>query len=150
MTRRHTAILGLVILVGSAAAYAYDVSVVTDEERLEEFVDDVTGSMERGRITVAQERWMDLGRQPFDVSAMGRSLSYGEGEEAEVTERAETSLQTMYGTNLRVLNSSFVIEGDEARVTLNLLSRERGMGVVEWTLRRNGEDWLVSALRVQR
>ncbi len=150
MSRRAwIALAGALALVG-AGALAYDALVETDEERLEVFVDDVTGEVTRGRVQLAQSRWVDLSRQPLEVSALGQSLLYRAGEEAALGARASEALQTLAGANLRVLGSTLAIEGDRATVGLRLLSRERGMSEVEWRLVRDGERWLVARLSVRR
>lgn len=138
------------VLVIGGALFAYDALVETEEERLEVFVDDVTGSVTRGRVDVARSRWVDLSRQPFEVSAMGQSWLFEEGEEDELTDQASSSLRGIFGTNLRVMSTTMQIEGDTATVTLQLVSRERGLGMVEWRLSKDGEDWLVERLAVRR
>lgn len=150
MSRRAWLGVGAALVVIVGVMFAYDALVETDEERLEVFVEDVTGSVTRGRVDVARSRWVDLSRHPFEVSAMGQTFLYQEGQEDELAEQASSSLRTIFGTNLRVMSTAMQIEGDEATVTLRLISRQRGMGLVEWRLVRDGEEWLVERLAVRR
>ena len=133
-----------------AILLAWDALVVTDEERLEGFVEDVTGPIARGRVSAARERWVDLERQPLEVSALGRSLLYRAGDDEALADEARSALSGLRGTDLTTLSSAIVVEGDEATVTLRLMSRERGMGAVRWELRRHGDDWLAARLAVTR
>jgi hypothetical protein len=136
------AVVGLVVL--------YDGLVVTDEERLEAFVEDVSGPVDPHRVARARARWVDLERQPFEVSAMGRSLLYRAGDDDALAERARRSLARLRGADLRVLGRAIAVEGDRATVSLRVMSPGRGLGRVEWRLRRHGDDWLAAHLAVRR
>lgn len=150
MSRRAWIGAGIALAAIAGILVAYDALVVTEEERLEAFVDDVTGMVTQGRVRGARSRWVDLGRQPLEVSAMGQSLLYREGEEEELAAQSRRALRSMLGTSLRVVSSSIRIEGDTATVDLRLMSRERGFGQAQWRLRRHGEDWLIERLSVRR
>lgn len=150
MRRKHWA-----VLIGSIAAlvgawFVYDAITVTDEEIIEGFVDEVTGTVDAPRIQMARDRWVDLERQPFEVSAMGRSLQYGAGEDDALAAEASRALAPMRGANLRVVSRTITVEGDQADASLRLLSRAQGMGRVSWRLRKHGDDWLVERLSVTR
>lgn len=150
MSRRTWIGVGVGVIAIVGALVAWDTLVETDEERLEVFADEVTGPISAARIDGARRRWIDLSRQPFEVSALGESLYYGPGEDAALAERSRAVARELRGVTLRTLQRGIHVDGDEARVTLRLLSRERGMGQVEWRLRRHGEDWLVEHLAVTR
>ncbi|MBX3276082.1 MAG: hypothetical protein KF729_37870 [Sandaracinaceae bacterium] len=141
---------GAAVVVAVLGYLAWDALVETDEERLEGFVADVTGPVAAARVDAARARWVDLDRQPFEVSALGESLYFRAGEDAALGERAARATRELAGADLRALTRAIVVEGDAARVTLRLLSRERGMMQVEWRLRRHGQDWLVERLAVTR
>ncbi len=150
MSRRAWLGVGAAVVAIAAALLAWDALVETDEERLEGFVAEVTGSVSAGRVDAARRRWIDLSRQPFEVSALGESLYYGPGDDAALAERASAVARELSGVDLRTLSRGITVDGDEARITLRLLSRERGMGQVEWRLQRHGDDWLVERLAVTR
>jgi len=150
VTRKHW--IGVAVSVAAliGAFVAYDALTVTDEEIIEGFVDETTGTVDAPRIQMARDRWVDLERQPFEVSAMGRSLQYGAGDDDALAAEASRALAPMRGANLRVLSRSITVEGDQADANVRLLSRARGMGQVSWRLRKHGDDWLVERLSVTR
>ena len=150
MTRKHWIGVALAAAALIGAWIAYDALTVTDEEIIEGFVDEVTGTVDAPRIQMARDRWVDLDRQPFEVSALGRSLQYGPGEHDALAAEASRALAPMRGANLRVISRSIRVEDDEAEATLRLLSRAQGMGQVSWRLRKHGDDWLVERLSVTR
>lgn len=134
----------------AGALFLWDVLVVTDEERLELFVEDVTGSVGPDRVMNARVRWIDLSRQPFEVSALGQSLLYREGEDDALQERSHTALSSMYGERLRVLTSGIRVEEDRATVTMRVMGDRSGMAQIEWRLRKHGDDWLAERLALTR
>ena len=150
MTRRGWlgAAAGIAAVVGALALY--DALIESDEERVERLVEDVAGPVVPARVAAATARWVDLSRQPLGISALGESLRYGPGDEEAFEERRRRGLAPLSGDQLRVLTHGVEIDGDEARVTMRVLGDRLGMSSVEWTLRRRGDDWLVSRLRVTR
>ncbi|MCB9596291.1 MAG: hypothetical protein H6719_26450 [Sandaracinaceae bacterium] len=150
MSRRAWLGVGAAVVAIVAAWLVWDALVITDEERLEVFAEEVTGAVGPARVNGAIARWIDLDRQPFEVSAFGESLYYGPGEDAALAERAAAAVRELRGVNLRRMQTGITVEGDEARVSIRLLSRERGMGRAEWRLRRHGDDWLAEHLTVAR
>ena len=88
MSRRAWLGVGAALVSIVAALVAWDALVETDEERLAVFADQVTGPISAGRIDAARRRWIDLDRQPFEVSALGESLYYGPGEDAALAVRS--------------------------------------------------------------
>ncbi|MEQ8461262.1 MAG: hypothetical protein RLO52_30490 [Sandaracinaceae bacterium] len=138
--------------VGAAmvALVLYDALVITDEERLEAFVEDVTGRLEPARVAAATDRWVDLERQSLELSALGESRRFDAGDEAELAERRQRALSRFMGDSLRALSTAIEVEDREARVTLRLLGTRTGMATAEWTLHKAGDDWLVQRLRVTR
>lgn len=144
--------MGFVAVVGLLAGVLvlWDVLVVTDEERLEVFVEHVTGPVSASRVASARARWVDLDRQPLEISALGRSLRYGAGDEEDLTERSHRALEPVFGDRLRVLTDAITVEGDDATVSLRVMSERRGLATLEWRLRRHGDEWLVERLAVRR
>jgi hypothetical protein len=135
-------------LVGGA--WLVDALVVSDEERLEELVAAVAGPVTAPRIASARERWIDLERQPFEVSALGRVALYRAGDDDALDERASEAARSLSGSHLRTITSGIAIDGDRAVVSMRVLDDRRGMGRLEWTLERHGDDWLLARLRVLR
>lgn len=150
MTRKGWIGIGVAVLALGGVLFLWDVLVVTDEERLELFVEDVTGVVGPDRVMNARVRWTDLSRQPFEISAMGQSLLYREGDDEALQERSQTALRSMYGDRVRPLTSGIRVEGDRATVTMRLMGERSGMAQVEWRLTKHGDEWLLERLAVTR
>ncbi len=150
MSRRTWIALGAFAGLVALAAVAYDALVESDEERLEELIEDCTGTMSEARIRDGRARWIDLSRQPFEISGFGEARAYGEGDEDALDERQSEAVRALNGASLRALSSSVSVEGDRGIVTLRILSDRTGMMQVEWTLEKHGDDWLVARLSIRR
>lgn len=150
VTRKAWIGVGVGVLALAGALFLWDVLVVTDEERLELFVEDVTGDVGPDRVMNARVRWVDLDRQPLEISAMGRSLLYRAGEDDALQERSQTALRSMYGERLRALTSGITVDGERATVTLRLMGDRSGLHQVQWRLRKRDDEWLVERLAVTR
>lgn len=150
MTRARWLLAAALTAAVVGGALLYDALVLSDEERLEELVAAVSGPVTAARITSARERWIDLERQPFEVSALGRVALYRSGDDAALDERASDAARTLAGSRLRTLTRGIAIDGDRAVVSMRVLDDRSGMAQLEWTLERHGDDWLLARLRVQR
>ncbi len=144
-SRFLTQALVLALLVGSIAMVA-DALVVTDEERLEAFVDAVTGEVDTRRIDAALS-YVDPARVPVDITVGDDLRAYGEGQEVDLAERARATLAPFQGDDVRVVQEAIEIEGERALVALRIGTRE-GMADVQFRLVRRGDGWLVSRVRV--
>jgi len=133
------------LLVGSVAMVA-DALVVTDEERLEAFVDAVTGDVETRRIDAALS-YVDPARVPVEVMVSDDSRLYEEGQEVDLAERARHTLGPYTGEEVRLLQKSIELDDDRALVALRLGTRH-GTANVQFRLVRRGDGWLVSRVRV--
>lgn len=150
VTRRrlvHAAIL-LVIVVGGLVAY--DALVETDEERLERLSDAVSGTLSLERVRGARANWVDLDRQPLEVSALGESWLFREGEREALDDRARVSLGPVLGDRLRVLSSGVEIEGQSATVSMRVLADRGGLYQLAFDLEKVEGDWLIARLAVRR
>jgi hypothetical protein len=125
---------------------AYDALVVTDEERLEAFVDSVHGEVTSERIDEALSH-CDPSIEPVEVQVFGDTTLYTDSSELE--SRARESLRRFSGDDLRVMTSSVRVEDGRGNIRLRLLS-SRGMMRVDFTLVAHGERWLVSKVMVSR
>lgn len=150
MTRRSVAGVGLALVAVVGAVALYDALVTTDEERLEVFVEQVTGTVTMPRVDAARRRWVDLDRQPLEISALGESLQYGPGEDDALQARSDQSLRALVGGELRLIGSGIDVDRDRAIVSLRVVSPGQGLGTMEWTLRKHGEDWLIERFVLRR
>jgi len=144
--RRKLFLVGATLVVAVAVWWTLDAVVVTDEERLEAFVDDVTGTVSTQRIDAALE-WVDPATEPVEVRYFGRSDYYE--QMPPLRERAHDALRYLSGDALRTLQEGIEVTDDRAVVGLRLLS-DRGMVQATFTLRRRGERWLVSEVEIHR
>jgi hypothetical protein len=142
--------LGTMMAVALAAIIAAcDALITTDAERLDEFVDAVTGEVSTGRIDHAL-RYADPGREPLEVVMVDDVEVYTEGDELALTERARDILAPFSGDDVRLVQEHVEIDessGADARVALRLGTRA-GIVDVTFQLRRHGDEWLVHRVRV--
>jgi hypothetical protein len=142
----------LAYVAGGIAAVATvwvvgDLLIVTDEERLEPFLDAVTGDVTPARIDAALA-FTDPSREPVEVRALGTTVVYEDAE--SLSERAHTALSALSGETLRILGESIEVEGERATISVRILSGQTGMVNVGFDLRKHGDDWLVRTVRVTR
>ncbi|HEY8430183.1 MAG TPA: hypothetical protein VIL20_17500 [Sandaracinaceae bacterium] len=150
MQRKHL-VMGLAALAALVAVgLAYDALVVSDEERLEELVADSTGRITEERMARGRARWIDLSRQPFEISAFGEARAYREGDEAALDRRQAEAARALAGDTLRAITSGVAVEGDRGTVTMRVVGERTGMSQVEWSLRKHGDDWLIERLSIRR
>ena len=141
---------GHVLVVGGigAAIAAWvigDAVIVTDEERVAELVEAVSGEMTAAKIDAAFE-WVDPETVPVEVVAFGDTRLYE--DRAELRERARDVVRVLRGQRLRALSESVEVDGDTADVGVRLLS-DQGMGDVDFRLEKRGERWLVTRVRLR-
>lgn len=144
-TRIAIQFLVLVGLVCSVAVVA-DALVVTDEERLDAFVDAVTGEVETRRIDAALSH-ADPSRVPVEVVVGDDVHTYADGQEVDLAERTRRALTPLEDEHLRVLQEAVEVDGDRALVALRLRTRG-GTADIQFRLVRRGDGWLVSRVRV--
>ncbi len=141
MTRLHVLIiLTIVASVGAVAAVA-DALVVTDQERLEAFVEAVSGEVSGDRIDDALA-YVQTGRAPLTFRA-GPEEHYFDDRDADFARRARRALRPLLGTDAELVQQNIEIEGDHADVHLRV--RTAG-GVVNGSieLEKAGGRWLVT------
>jgi hypothetical protein len=125
---------------------AVDAIVVTDQERLESFVEGVTGDVRSERIDHALS-WTDLGAEPVEVVFGDQPRLYEQGQEGDLADDAREILAPLEGESVRLLQDAIEIDGTSARVALRV-STDEGVCDVQYLMRKHGEDWLVTRVRV--
>ena len=133
--------------VAIGAVLIADWLIVTDEERLEGFVDSVTGRIDNERIDRALS-WTDPKLQPMELTFRGQSLRFDADNAAELPSKAYTHLASYQGEKLTLLSKSIEVKGARATVVVDTLSR-RGRTTVDYELRKSGDRWLVSGVFVR-
>jgi hypothetical protein len=141
--RGHLLVVGG-IGVGIAALLVGDALIVTDEEKLEGFVEAVTGEVSATRVGAALE-WVDPASAPVEITAWGDTRLYEDA--AELRERAQSALRPFHGERLRALRDSISVEDGTADVSLQLLSG-RGLADIDFRLEERDGRWLVTRVRL--
>lgn len=121
--------------------------IVTEEERLEAFVDTVSGRIDNDRIERALS-WTDPKRQPLELTFRGQSFRFDADNAADLRSKAYTHLASYQGEKLTLLSKNIEVKGLQATVVVDTLSR-RGRTTVEYELRKTGDQWLVSGVFVR-
>jgi len=138
---------GVIAAVGIAGVVVVaDAVVTTDQERLESFVDGVTGDVRAERITHALS-WTDLASEPVEVVAGDEPRRYEEGEEGDLDADAREILAPIEGESVRLLQDAIEIDGTSARVALRV-STSDGVCDVQYLMRKHGDEWVVTRVRV--
>ncbi len=134
----------LALLVG--AVVAVDILVVTDEERLEQFIDDVTGPVDRELVDRAMQ-YVDPERVPIDVRVLDHAGAYDAQRADELEQMFRDRMRRFYGDRFRTLTRRIEIENGRAHIRMMLLS-QRGRQQVALELRKVDDKWLVAAVRI--
>ena len=138
--------LVLAVIVSGLGALALDWVIVTDQERIEEFVEAVTGEVRGDRIDKALE-YVDVPRQSVEIVVDNQVRFYEGNVNTAVAEEARQTLAPFAGDNVRLLQDSIEVEEDHARVALRASTPE-GVLDVQFRLIRHDDQWLVSRVRV--
>lgn len=139
--------LNTLLLLGALAGalvggmLLWDALVTTDEERLQTFVDTVTGTMEPATVTEGLT-WVDPDAQPLEVEARGMGKLYRSGDADELQRDAREQLRPFMGDTLRALREAIDVDGDQAAVELKLLTN-RGLVQARFRFVKRRERWLL-------
>lgn len=135
------AVLGLI----GGAIVVGDALITTDEERLERFVDTVTGTVDASTLEAGLS-WTDPAVQPLEVEARGMGKLYDGRNADELQVDARRALRGYMGDTLRPLRSSIEVDANRATIRLRLLTN-RGMVDARFHFRKRsgppGERWLL-------
>lgn len=145
MASRNVVIAGLAIAAAVGVGIAVERLIVTEEERLELFIDDVTGKIDGEKIDRALA-WTDANRQPVELIVRGASWRFEQS--SELSGQARSKLAPYYGERLSLLSSRIEIKEKSAFVAVDTFSR-RGRNTVDYELHKLGDRWLVSTVNVR-
>ena len=144
---RRTGIHLLVILslvVGAAAVI--DTVVVTDRERMEQFVKAVTGRVEDKRIDNAL-KYADPSKVTMELIHNGRRHKYSDRNARDLKPDAREALATLSGSRLNLIQETIQLDGERARIALRL-STNQGLANTIFDLRREDDEWLLRRVTV--
>lgn len=145
MPRFGIYIAAALVLMAGISAVA-DAIVVTDEERMEEFVDSVTGRVSNKRIDSAL-LYAEPTQQSVEVIYNGR-LDRFDGRNADrLRSEAREVLAPLEGSNLRLIQESIQVDGTRARVAVRVRTSE-GLANAVFDLRRHDDRWLLRRVTV--
>jgi hypothetical protein len=144
---RRTAIHLLVILsIVVGAALVTDAIVVTDRERMDEFIESVTGTVSESRIDGALS-YADPSEVPIELIHEGRRRKYSDRNAARLKPDARKALSSIEGSHLRLIQESVSLDGERARIALRLRTNE-GLANTVFDLRRKNDTWLLRRVTV--
>jgi hypothetical protein len=109
-------------------------------------VDGVTGEVRSERIDHALS-FTDLASEPVEVVTGNEPRTYAVGEEGDLADDARQVLAPLEGESVRLLQDAIEIDGTSARVALRVSTSE-GVCDVQYLMRKHGDDWLVTRVRV--
>lgn len=144
---RRTGIHLLVILsLVVGAAVTVDAAVVTDRERMEAFVEAVTGNVSSRRIDNAL-RYANPKKVSMDLIHEGRRHRYDDRNAADLKTDARKALAPLEGSRLSLLQENIQLDGTHARIALRLRTNE-GFANTVFDLRREDDEWLLRRVTV--
>ena len=139
---RRTGIHLLVILsIVVGAAVVTDAIVVTDRERMEAFIESVTGEVSESRIDGALS-YANPSEVPIELVHQGRRRKYSDRNAAKLKPDARKALASLEGSSLRLIQESVSVEGERARIALRLRTSE-GLANTVFDLHRKNDAWLL-------
>ncbi len=139
---RRTGIYLLVVLsIVVGAAMVTDAIVVTDRERMDEFIDSVTGRVTESRIDSALS-YADPSKVALELVHEGRRRRYSDRNAADLKPDARKALASLEGSRLRLIQESVSLDGERARIALRVRT-EAGLANTVFDLRRENEQWFL-------
>jgi len=139
---RRTGIYLLVILsIVVGAALVTDAIVVTDRERMDEFVDSVTGQVSESRIDNAL-RYADPSKVTVELVHDGHRRRYSDRNASALKPDARKALASLEGSRLRLIQESISLDGERARIALRLRT-DAGLANTVFDLRREKDRWIL-------
>ena len=139
---QRTGIYLLVILsIVVGAALVTDAIVVTDRERMDEFIDSVTGQVSGTRIDGALS-YADPSKVAMELVHQGRRHRYSDRNAASLKPDARKALASLEGSSLHLIQESISLEGERARIALRLRT-DAGLANTVFDLRRENDQWFL-------
>ena len=129
----------LSIVVG--VAVVTDAVVVTDRERMDEFIESVTGRVSGSRIDNALS-YADPSKVTMELVHEGHRRRYSDRNAAALKPDARKALASLEGTKLSLIQESISLEGERARIALRLRT-DAGLANTVFDLRRENDVWFL-------
>jgi hypothetical protein len=139
---RRTGIYLLVILsIVVGAAVVTDAVVVTDRERMDEFIESVTGRVSESRIDNALS-YADPSKVTMELVHDGHRRKYSDRNAQALKPDARKALASLEGSSLRLIQESISLDGERARIALRLRT-DAGLANTVFDLRRENDEWIL-------
>jgi hypothetical protein len=139
---RRTGIYLLVILsIVVGAALVTDAIVVTDRERMDEFIDSVTGQVSESRIDNALS-YADPSKVTVELVHDGHRRRYSNRNAAALKPDARKALASLEGSRLHLIQESISLDGERARIALRLRT-DAGLANTVFDLQRDKDQWIL-------
>ena len=139
--RRPAIHLLVVLSIVIGAAVVADAAVVTDRERMDEFIESVTGKVSDARIDGALS-YANPSKVPIELVHEGRRKKYSDRNAAKLKPDARKALASLEGSRLRLIQESVSLDGERARIALRLRTSS-GLANTVFDLRREDDQWLL-------
>jgi hypothetical protein len=138
----RTGIYLLVILsIVVGAAVVTDAVVVTDRERMDEFIEQVTDRVSASRIDNALS-YADPSKVTMELVHDGRRRRYTDRNASALKTDARKALASLEGSKLHLIQESISLEGERARIALRLRTAA-GLANTVFDLRRENDVWIL-------
>ena len=138
----RTGIYLLVILsIVVGAAVITDAVVVTDHERMDEFIESVTGKVSESRIDNALS-YADPSKVTMELVHDGHRRRYNDRNAEALKPDARRALASLEGSSLRLIQESISLDGERARIALRLRT-DAGLANAVFDLRRKNDQWFL-------
>ncbi|MGB8331457.1 MAG: hypothetical protein WCE62_15130 [Polyangiales bacterium] len=139
---RRTGIYLLVIVsVAVGAALVTDAIVVTDRERMDEFIESVTGRVSDSRIDNAL-RYANPSKVTMELVHDGRRQRYTDRNAGQLKPDARKALASLEGSRLDLVQENISVDGERARIALRLRT-DTGLANTIFDLRRDNDVWFL-------
>lgn len=139
---RRTGIYLLVILsIVVGAAVVTDAVVVTDRERMDEFIESVTGRVSESRIDNALS-YADPSKVTMELVHDGHRRRYDDRNAEALKPDARKALASLEGSSLRLIQESISLDGERARIALRIRT-DAGLANAVFDLRRKNDQWFL-------
>jgi hypothetical protein len=137
----------IVVLSVLSVALVADALVITDEEKLEAFVDDLTDDSPDKRVDGALH-YADTSRVDVEVTSPDDRAYYGDGDDLELADHLRDALASLDHGSVSLLQRTVRVRGDDGLAALRL-DTEDGVLDAEFRFVRRADGWLLRRVRVR-
>ncbi len=138
----------LAVLLGGLSVFLVaDALVITDEEKLEAFVDELTHETPDKRVDGALH-YADTSRVDVEVTSPEDRAQYGDGEDLELADHLRDALASLDHGSVSLIQRTVRVDGDDGMAALRL-DTEEGVVDAEFRFVRRADGWLLRRVRVR-